>query len=248
MDVVAHRAPDAVGAVAAHARSAPPTRSAPSASRSSRARSVISTSAPARTTTSGRFRRRPSRSSPTSCARSTRACPSGRSRTPKHRRPDARITGCLGSSAAERAELGSARRRGGAAAPRNAIAAARRATFGHVLGVLTRNEFRARYRSQALGILWSLLNPLVQTAILTVIFSHVAAFKSAVPNLSGVPAHGRRGVAVVRHGDQHGHAVVHRAGRHRQAHGVRAADRAVGDGAVSTASTSRWSRCSCSAW
>src|SRR5262249_42779153 len=43
-------------------------------------------------------------------------------------------------------------------------------------------EFRARYRSQALGILWSLLNPLVQTAILTVIFSHVSAFKSAIPN------------------------------------------------------------------
>jgi len=59
---------------------------------------------------------------------------------------------------------------------------ARRTTFLHVLGTLTRNEFRARYRSQALGILWSLLNPLVQTAILTVIFSHVAAFKSAIPN------------------------------------------------------------------
>lgn len=63
-----------------------------------------------------------------------------------------------------------------------ATKSARRTTFLHVLGVLTRNEFRARYRSQALGILWSLLNPLVQTAILTVIFSHVAAFKSAIPN------------------------------------------------------------------
>jgi ABC-type polysaccharide/polyol phosphate export permease len=41
----------------------------------------------------------------------------------------------------------------------------------HVLGVLTRNEFRARYRAQALGILWSLLNPLVTMAILTVIFT-----------------------------------------------------------------------------
>jgi ABC-type polysaccharide/polyol phosphate export permease len=50
-----------------------------------------------------------------------------------------------------------------------------------VLSVLLRNEFRARYRSQALGILWSLLNPLVQTAILSVIFSHVSAFKSAIP-------------------------------------------------------------------
>ena len=61
-------------------------------------------------------------------------------------------------------------------------AAPRRTTFTHVLSVLTRNEFRARYRSQALGILWSLLNPLVQTAILSFIFSHVSAFKSAIPN------------------------------------------------------------------
>lgn len=63
-------------------------------------------------------------------------------------------------------------------------AAARRLAAGapwmHVLGVLTRNEFRARYRSQALGILWSLLNPLIQMTILTVIFSHVPAFRSAI--------------------------------------------------------------------
>jgi ABC-type polysaccharide/polyol phosphate export permease len=52
----------------------------------------------------------------------------------------------------------------------------------HVLAVLTRNEFRARYRAQALGILWSLLNPLVQMTILSVIFSHVDAFKSTIPN------------------------------------------------------------------
>jgi ABC-2 type transport system permease protein len=57
-----------------------------------------------------------------------------------------------------------------------------RTTGWHVLSVLLRNEFRARYRSQALGILWSLLNPLVQTTILSVIFSHVSAFKSAIPN------------------------------------------------------------------
>ena len=104
-----------------------------------------------------------------------------RSTTPRF---DARTTGCLGSSSAERAELGSARRR---AASRGKTARperrdARRPRSAHVLGVLTRNEFRARYRSQALGILWSLLNPLVQTAILTVIFSHVAAFRSAVPS------------------------------------------------------------------
>src|SRR5262249_42190572 len=57
-----------------------------------------------------------------------------------------------------------------------------RTTGWHVLGVLLRNEFRARYRSQALGILWSLLNPLVQMTILSVIFSHVPAFKSAIPH------------------------------------------------------------------
>ena len=54
--------------------------------------------------------------------------------------------------------------------------------WSHVLGVLTRNEFRARYRAQALGILWSLLNPLVQMVILSVIFSRVPAFQSAVKN------------------------------------------------------------------
>jgi ABC-type polysaccharide/polyol phosphate export permease len=58
-------------------------------------------------------------------------------------------------------------------------ARARRTTWEHVLTVLTRNEFRARYRSQALGILWSLLNPLVQMGILTLVFSHVPGFKSA---------------------------------------------------------------------
>jgi lipopolysaccharide transport system permease protein len=65
--------------------------------------------------------------------------------------------------------------------PNAAAVAAPRTTGWHVLSVLLRNEFRARYRSQALGILWSLLNPLVQTAILSVIFSHVSAFKSAIP-------------------------------------------------------------------
>lgn len=57
---------------------------------------------------------------------------------------------------------------------------ARRAPSGwaHVLWVLTRNEFRARYRAQALGVLWSLLHPLVMMAILSVIFTRV--FKSQV--------------------------------------------------------------------
>ena len=61
-------------------------------------------------------------------------------------------------------------------------AAPRTTRLARAVGVLLRNEFRARYRSQALGILWSLLNPLVQMTILSVIFSHVAAFKSAIPS------------------------------------------------------------------
>lgn len=48
----------------------------------------------------------------------------------------------------------------------------------HVLWVLTRTEFRARYRAQALGIIWSLLNPLVMMAIISVIFTQV--FRSTV--------------------------------------------------------------------
>ncbi len=47
----------------------------------------------------------------------------------------------------------------------------------HVLWVLTRTEFRARYRAQALGIIWSILNPLVMMAIISLIFTQV--FRSA---------------------------------------------------------------------
>ncbi len=50
----------------------------------------------------------------------------------------------------------------------------------HVLLVLTRNEFRARYRAQALGVLWSLLSPLVMMGILTLVFTRV--FRTGVPH------------------------------------------------------------------
>ena len=46
-----------------------------------------------------------------------------------------------------------------------------------VLWVLTRTDFRARYRGQSLGILWSLLNPLVMMGIISVIFTQL--FKQA---------------------------------------------------------------------
>jgi ABC-type polysaccharide/polyol phosphate export permease len=43
----------------------------------------------------------------------------------------------------------------------------------HALWVLTRHEFRVRYRAQALGVIWSLLNPIVMMGILSFIFSNV---------------------------------------------------------------------------
>jgi ABC-type polysaccharide/polyol phosphate export permease len=50
----------------------------------------------------------------------------------------------------------------------------------HALLVLTKHEFAARYRAQALGAVWSLLYPVVTMAILSLIFTRV--FKSSVPN------------------------------------------------------------------
>jgi ABC-type polysaccharide/polyol phosphate export permease len=50
----------------------------------------------------------------------------------------------------------------------------------YALWVLTRHEFRARYRAQALGVVWSLLNPIVMMAILSVVFTHL--FRSTQPN------------------------------------------------------------------
>lgn len=49
-----------------------------------------------------------------------------------------------------------------------------------VLWILTRTDFRARYRSQALGMVWSLLHPLVMMALLSFMFTHL--FKSAEPH------------------------------------------------------------------
>jgi ABC-2 type transport system permease protein len=41
------------------------------------------------------------------------------------------------------------------------------------LWILTRHEFRARYRGQALGVVWSLLNPVIMMGILSIIFTQV---------------------------------------------------------------------------
>src|SRR5262249_4704793 len=39
--------------------------------------------------------------------------------------------------------------------------------------VLTRTDFRARYRAQALGVAWSLVSPLVMMAVLSLVFTRV---------------------------------------------------------------------------
>lgn len=50
----------------------------------------------------------------------------------------------------------------------------------HVLRVLTRYDFHGRYRAQALGILWSLLNPLVMMTIISLVFTRV--FRTSTPH------------------------------------------------------------------
>jgi ABC-type polysaccharide/polyol phosphate export permease len=50
----------------------------------------------------------------------------------------------------------------------------------HVLTVLTRYDFRGRYRAQALGVVWSLANPLVMMAIISLVFTRV--FHSHIDN------------------------------------------------------------------
>ena len=42
-----------------------------------------------------------------------------------------------------------------------------------VVWVLTRSDFRARYRAQALGVFWSLISPLVMMAIMSLVFTQV---------------------------------------------------------------------------
>ena len=71
----------------------------------------------------------------------------------------------------------SCRREGEAFVPASTPWMSERASL---LRLFVGNDFRARYRAQALGVLWSLLQPLVMMAILSLVFTR--AFRSTEPN------------------------------------------------------------------
>lgn len=49
--------------------------------------------------------------------------------------------------------------------------------FKYLLYFLVKRDFISRYRKSVLGVLWSLLNPLLTMAVMTVIFSHLFKFE-----------------------------------------------------------------------
>jgi ABC-type polysaccharide/polyol phosphate export permease len=55
------------------------------------------------------------------------------------------------------------------------------ARWGHALWVLTRHEFRMRYRAQALGLVWPVLNALVMVGLLCLVFTSVFRTTRALP-------------------------------------------------------------------
>lgn len=55
-----------------------------------------------------------------------------------------------------------------------------------VLGVLARKDFYARYRRTALGVLWAVGLPLLQAAVLAIVFTHVLHFAAAMRSSGGL--------------------------------------------------------------
>jgi len=52
--------------------------------------------------------------------------------------------------------------------------------FRHLLFLMVKRDFVTRYRRSVLGVLWSLLNPLLTMLIMTMVFSHL--FRFDIPN------------------------------------------------------------------
>ena len=50
--------------------------------------------------------------------------------------------------------------------------------FRHLLFLIVKRDFVTRYRRSVLGVLWSLLNPLLTMLVLTMVFSHIFRFET----------------------------------------------------------------------
>jgi len=57
------------------------------------------------------------------------------------------------------------------------------AVWGHraVLWILARKDFQVRYKRASFGVLWAVAIPLLQAAVLAVVFSHIVSVPSDVP-------------------------------------------------------------------
>src|SRR3954447_22220618 len=58
-----------------------------------------------------------------------------------------------------------------------------RAVWEHraVLGMLARKDFQVRYKRASLGVIWAVAVPLLQAAVLDVVFSHLVKVPTRVP-------------------------------------------------------------------
>lgn len=52
--------------------------------------------------------------------------------------------------------------------------------FKHLLKLMVKRDFQTRYRKSFLGVLWSLLNPLLTMLVMTIVFSYL--FRFQIPN------------------------------------------------------------------